>query len=307
MKYYSIFLISLSLSVLTCKTGKSSLQDEAMDVASAEGQVGPIPAMLANVRDRADFVLKNFWQDVCFNEESLYENSLMDKKFVTFVRLLSRYPDSTLWTENVAAFVSRLSVSQEVYEYFVEQAEFYLYYPNSPVRDEKLYQVFINQFLDSPYCNEIIETRLLFQRTMMAKNRIGSVATDFSYVTADGKRGKLLETAEGKYLILLFYSPGCRECEYVEALLKENEVLQEMIDNGNVALLAVYIDGIKEVWEECKNNLPKTWISAMDCTGIKRNELYDLKAIPSLYFLDENHRVVLKDVDFLTLLSYLKQ
>ena len=264
--------------------------------------------MITNVRDRAFYVLRNFWNDVSFKENVLHsQNTELDKKFLTFVRLLSRYPDSSLRRESVNIFVSKVEKSMEVYGYFVEQAEFYLYSPSSPIRDENLYKVFVERFLHSPCCDEMTEARLIFQKTMMSKNNVGALAVDFSYTTAEGEVCTLSEMAKGKDVILLFYSPGCRECENVEYLLANNDMLRECIREERVALLAVYVDGVETIWERCKDDLPDEWISATDWAMVRRNRLYDLKAIPTLYLLDGQQHVVLKDVGVETLLDYLAQ
>ena len=144
MRRYTIFLISLALLAVACKAGKSSFQSEVVNGEESRKQWQEIPSVITNVRDRAFYVLRNFWNDVSFKENVLHsQNTELDKKFLTFVRLLSRYPDSSLRRESVNIFVSKVEKSMEVYGYFVEQAEFYLYSPSSPIRDENLYKVFI--------------------------------------------------------------------------------------------------------------------------------------------------------------------
>lgn len=308
MRYCGIFLISLSLLAAACKAGKSSFQGDVVDDCKPGGRRLEIPSVITNVRDRAFYVTRNFWNDASFKEDALRsQNTELDKKFLTFVRLLSRYPDSLLWKESVDVFVSKVEKSLEVYGYFVEQAEFYLHSPNSPIRDESLYGVFLERFLDSPCCDEMTEARLVFQKVMMSKNNVGDLAVDFSFVTDGGEVRRLSGVAKGRDVILLFYSPGCKECENVRYLLANDGTLRENIREGRVALLAVYVDGVKAVWEECKNNLPSEWISATDRAEVRRNGLYDLKAIPVLYLLDGQRHVVLKDATVEVLLGCLAQ
>ena len=301
-----VMSIFLALQLSACKAGKSSFQSETATHRQVNSEIVQIPTMITDVRGRAAYVLKNFWDEEDFGKEYLNgQDALIEKKFLTFIRLLSRYPDSLLWRESVEPFVARMEKSQETYRYFVQQAEYYLYNPNSPTRNEKLYQVFVERFLASRCCDEMTNVRFLFQNEMMSKNNVGSLAADFSYTTADGKICKLSETANGKYLILLFYSPGCKDCENTKNVLENSKLLQSAICKGNVDLLATYIDGVEEIWSACKNLLPKEWISATDYATIRRNELYDLKAIPTIYLLDKEHRVLLKDVSPFVLLEFL--
>lgn len=72
-------------------------------------------------------------------------------------------------------------------------------------------------------------------------------------------------------------------------------MLAEAVKAGKVAVLAVYTEGYEEVWQAHKDGLPAGWISANDHAAVKTQLLYDLKAMPTLYLLDGEHRVALKD------------
>lgn len=53
--------------------------------------------------------------------------------------------------------------------------------------------------------------------------------------------------------------------------------------------------------------MPKEWIIGTDHEAVKTGALYDLKAMPSLYLLDGQKRVVLKDVSFEQLSTAIKR
>ena len=49
-------------------------------------------------------------------------------------------------------------------------------------------------------------------------------------------------------------------------------------------------------WLNYRHNIPASWINSYDKQlRLRDEELYDLKAIPSLYLLDSEKRVMLKD------------
>lgn len=69
-------------------------------------------------------------------------------------------------------------------------------------------------------------------------------------------------------------------------------------------MLAVYTEGNQEVWRETAPLLPHTWTVATDTAcAVKDTPLYDLKAMPSLYLLDADKKVVLKDTSLPALLQ----
>ena len=163
------------------------------------------------------------------------------------------------------------------------------------MRDEELFLAFAAEFMKQRVRDEGVYARLEFQRDLALKNRVGQAAADFRYVRADGKEGSLRSTAKGKPLLLVFHDPDCVQCRETMAFLEESAVLAEAVKAGKVAVLAVYTEGYEEVWQAHKDELPAGWISANDHAAVKTQLLYDLKAMPTLYLLDGEHRVALKD------------
>lgn len=51
--------------------------------------------------------------------------------------------------------------------------------------------------------------------------------------------------------------------------------------------------------------MPQNWILGTDNNFIKDNAIYDLKAMPSIYLLDHNKKVILKDSSWEKVMYYL--
>ena len=69
-----------------------------------------------------------------------------------------------------------------------------------------------------------------------------------------------------------------------------------MVDKGQMKVLTVYPDENVALWKELLFELENKWINAYDKDGVLTTErLYDLKAIPALYLLDSDKRVMAKD------------
>mgnify|MGYP002559193529 CR=1 FL=1 len=73
-------------------------------------------------------------------------------------------------------------------------------------------------------------------------------------------------------------------------------MLSEMIERGRLKILALYPDEDLTEWRNYRDHIPATWINAYDAGCLVReNGTYDLTAIPSLYLLDSDKRVLVKD------------
>ena len=61
-------------------------------------------------------------------------------------------------------------------------------------------------------------------------------------------------------------------------------------------MVDIYIDEEIDVWKERMSAYPKDWINGYDPDYIIRTDrLYAVRAVPSLYLLDGNKTVLLKD------------
>ena len=90
--------------------------------------------------------------------------------------------------------------------------------------------------------------------------------------------------------------------------LAASPFVTEWIKNNKLKILAVYPDEDLEAWKKHISYMPAGWINSYDSTvSLKNDEIYDLKAIPTLYLLDKDKKVVLKDVTFNQVENYLKQ
>ena len=95
-----------------------------------------------------------------------------------------------------------------------------------------------------------------------------------------------------------FYDPECPSCHDVMMEMLHDKLLQQEVDAGNLTVLAIYTEGNLDVWKTTISELPKEWIVGTDREEIKQRCLYDLKAMPSLYLLDGDKKVILKDVSY---------
>ena len=130
---------------------------------------------------------------------------------------------------------------------------------------------------------------------MASQNRIGRPANDFRYTTADGATRRMYDI-RAEYLLLFINNPGCNMCKTVREAISASPMLNELIERGKLKVLALFPDEDLTEWQEYRPQIPARWINAYDKGCVVRDrELYDLKAIPALYLLDRDKRVMVKD------------
>ena len=82
--------------------------------------------------------------------------------------------------------------------------------------------------------------------------------------------------------------------------------LTELMENGTLSVVDIYIDEDIDAWKAHRAEYPAKWINGYDPAFIIRTDLlYNVRALPSLYLLDAQKTVLLKDCTPEKLFAYL--
>lgn len=250
-----------------------------------------VPSTLQDPVDRADYLAIHYWDHFDFADTVLIGRpDVSEQAFVDFLSVLP-------YTRNAAAAIdtlyTRASAENTALYYFIELGNKYLYEPNSPMYDEDLNIFVLQSLVDNPRIAAIDKLRPRKLLEMALKNRPGDMAADFEFLGRDGiKRRMSGLTAE--YTLLYFYDPSCDECERVKERLASAPIVGDMLQAGRLVVLSVSVAGDNEAWRSL--NVPKGWTDGRDFgERLVRDAVYDLKAMPTLYLLDREKRILLKD------------
>lgn len=176
--------------------------------------------------------------------------------------------------------------------------------PNSQVRNEELYIPVLEAVIRSPYYDSVEKIRPQYQLAMARKNRVGQLAADFTYTLAGGRTGRLY-AIDAPYTLIYINNPGCAACREIVEAISSSGVITRAITSGKLVVLGIYPDRDLAAWREHARQMPKEWINGYDAQlAIRESELYDLQAIPSMYLLDSDKKVLLKDLTSVPLLEF---
>lgn len=189
----------------------------------------------------------------------------------------------------------RAEASRPVLDMFATVAEMVLHDPNSPLRNDEYYIPILEVLVASPHYDEYDRIAPAYNLDMARKNRIGTVAADFMYTLASGRQG-MLHDIVAEYTILMFSNPGCPMCRDIRHEMEASPLISELHKRGDIAILTLYPDADIAAWRAYLPELPAGWINAYDRGMVITTEhLYNINAIPSLYLLDRDKRVIIKD------------
>jgi hypothetical protein len=268
----------------------------------------PIPATIVSASDRADYLVTHYWDHFDFADTVyIHLPEVTEQAFVEYVSILPYVSSPAVTGQSIRKLLAKAEQEESgrMYGYFLEMLAKYLHEPNSPFLDDELYIPVAQYVTGDTRSGEAEKLRMKFTLENLLKNRLGTVAADFVYVLPDGRRGRLHDV-KADYTLLMFYNPDCHACGELIASIKQSSVISRRHRDGTLAILLFYPDEDIKIWKAHLADIPKDWINGYDRhTTVKDREIYDLRAIPTLYLLDRDKTVLLKDVNFDRLENYL--
>ena len=287
-------------------SGEYELVEDSIDVSSFP--LPEIPVLITDAEARLDYLLIHYWDLYDFTDSTRISiPEYTEQGLVNFLYLLKQVGEDSA-IKALDRLIDRMNADKRWYYWFMDKLENYLDNPNSPIYSEGMFAMFLERIVSSDKYSELEKSTPTYKLRMIRKNSVGTVAADFSFLTQGGVRQ--LNHLAAEYVLVLFYDPECDNCRHVKDELASSELVKQLLERKNgsyptLVLLTVAMEGTEEQWEQYVLNLPKQWINGYDRGEITRKDLYSIRSFPSIYLLDRDKRVVLKDVDVFSVLEYM--
>lgn len=289
MKKLLQIIIVLTLLITGCKSFEAGFKFERPD----------IPSMIQGELEQREYLSTHFWDKIPWNDSTVLMTSEMIRKpyyeFLGVINQLGLSKASKLLQELAARSASSSnSISNSFYVMFEES----LNNPNSPMREESLYLIVIDEFIRNLLDNDELKNKLIWDRELIIKNREGEIAENFTISFADGSIASLRSIAS-KYTLIFFFDPDCNACKEGLLFAENSPVIQHFM--SKYSALAIYTGEDIQSFERVAAVFPKGWKAGRDLNNMVINErLYDRRPSPSVYLLDKEKRVIMKDGDIET-------
>ena len=309
-----ILIIAVLLIAAGCREKKAEQKFQALPFPDVR-----LPGMIGGQQEAFEYMACNYWNGIT----DLSRNYPSDSVLVSGVRLADveqKFADWTammdaagpeIWAKAVRNMYERALAcevkdsSSNVFDTFADLFQKYCYDPNSPVRNEDVYYHFVSRYASYEGLSEELKGKYARQARLCALNRTGSKAADFRFADRRGMVRNLYDV-DAELTLLFFSNPGCNACMDIINVLKNDPAISGLIAADVLAVVSVYIDEDIQAWRSYMPVYPEEWYNGFDPDFVLRNdEIYNVRAIPSLYLLDEEKRVILKDAPENKLFNYL--
>ena len=312
-----IFAFAASLLLVSCG-GRGSSGSQAAVEARKFPPMPSVPSVMTDRNEAYEYIVSKYWDaflEGSYTCDSTLVNGVptgeVEKALGTYVTLVGRC-SHPFGKKAVGDLFKKLEVyaeanpSSNVFPFFAKNMEKYLYDPNSPVRDEDLYQPFVSRLAVSDLVPEEMKPAYSHDAAMCALNQVGTKAADIVFTDLKGRR-RNLHGIKADHTLLFFTNPGCPACREIIGSIEGNQAIARDIQAGKLAVVNIYIDQEIGKWKEHAKDYPATWYSGYDQDYVVRTDVtYNVRAIPSLYLLDGEKKVVLKDAPPEKVIDYLE-
>lgn len=313
MKYIGLIIIAASI---ICACGQNKKVEKFVPVPFP---AATIPGMITDQNEAVEYLSLHYWDGITETERTYPSDSLIvsgvrmsdvEQKFADWTSVLSMATPQVVEKSMARLYdralaCERKNPSSNVFETFCDLTYKYLYDPNSPMRNEDIYYHFVKRLASYEGISLEMRDKYAYDAKMCSLNKVGTVAADFRFADKNGKI-RTLHSIEAPVTLLFFSNPGCTMCYDIIQTLSGSEAISERIAADQLAVLNIYIDEDLEGWRSYMPIYPENWYNGFDPDLVIRTEnLYNVRAIPSLYLLDENKKVLFKDVPEQTLFRVL--
>lgn len=267
-RLFSLFIL------LACMLIQAQAQTKAQ-APSQPQQSFPYPALpdtLRSVEQRAGYLSEHYWDNYNFADTLMLKSEeVTEQGFVNFIDILGRFSPA-IAQKGIAGFTQRAFKNTAAKERFESLIEHYFENPQSPLRNDRVYLLFLEEMKNSPCFDEAEKERLAFKIKTTNKNLPGDIAINFNFKDENGKSHQLSDYRDQK-VILYFYDPDCENCHKVSAWLKQQTI------PADIKVLKIIADN-------------------------PISHIYSLRAMPTIFLLDKGNLVVLKDCTAQELIAY---
>ena len=308
MKLLSLPLVLISGALITVSCIQGNKEKERKPLTFLPPSV---PVMIGSQEEAVHYQTFHYWDHFPFEDSlCIIQEGFVDQVFTGYVNILQQ-ADIQDARESIKCLMIRAGtvaenpvVRKKILLKFFSLTEYFFYHPNSPYRNDDILIPALEVIVAHPLLDSMETQRPSYMLDIVRKNRPGDIAGDFSFIRAvrnfpftdDPSNIENLHDLKADFILIMFINLGCPSCNQVKEEILHSELISKMVEEKKITILTVYPDKDLERWQEHLPELPAEWIHSYNPEGeIRNGSIYDLKAIPTLYLLVKNKRVLVKD------------
>ena len=172
--YRFAFIILLSSLLVSCgeKKQETGNADKAAEKKTPAFTLPEVPVMLQSVEDRLHFVVNHYWDKFDFKDTAyIHAPDITEQAMANYIDLLTRVPQ-VMADSCVTRTLEKVSLEPKMLNYFVETLRKYLFDPNSPMRNEEIFEPVCRFVASYASADEAAQSRARYDLKLIDMNRV---------------------------------------------------------------------------------------------------------------------------------------
>lgn len=249
------------------------------------------PDSMMELQPRCDYIISRFWDRCNFGTVFNYRQKLHNTMGSWFAIMQHASADTV--HSSIDKLLQIVAKDGKKTLALAEMAEEWLYSDTTEMRSDEVYLPFVQAAAHHKKIDKATRARYQAQEKILLSSSIGSTLPEIELIQPDGNTTTFGQI-KGKSILLFFNDPDCDDCSMANVRLKTNIHANRLIDNGDLVIISLYPGEANQEWKDANSALPNGWI-AVSCEDA---DLYfDLRTMPSFYFINSKHRILAKDLD----------
>lgn len=260
------------------------------------------PEDIPTLTGKCNYLVMNFW-DRCNIKPSFSSLDRLNQAFGTWASFM---PYASADTVHLAIENYLQRVSKEAPKNLPEvgkMAQNWFYCDTAQYYSEELYLPFCRAVAENKKVPQAIRASYAARLKILENSAMGAIVPDFAFTKADGTTDNFGNHRASR-IILMFNDPDCIDCTLAKARLSADYNTNKLIDAGLLKVVSIYPDEATAEWREQASKYPENWVVG---ASPDIDEYFDIKDMPTIYWLDGRHKVAAKDVNIDALLLYVQQ
>ena len=248
---------------------------------------------------------KNYFNAIDFSDERLITTPILQQKILYYFQS-QELEQLNQTTTKIDEFVSKIKSNSKIYQVSLE-IMYSNFYHSAAFNRSEIYNYIAENYIVNfrKIWNNSSFIQQIQERLSKSKlNQPGTIATNLKLKSPDGEIIEL-NTIKAPYTVILFYDPDCEACVSTTKYLISayNKIIAEKFE-----VFAVYLGTNKRTWLSYIELHQLNWINAADLDGKQQIEKkYDVNALPLIYLLDKDKKVIARDIGINELVGYFEK
>lgn len=259
-----------------------------------------IPDSLSTLQQRTDYLIMNFWKGADM-KKVLNDTTALNRAFADYTSFMPyASPDSVKKSINqlLAPYKNDAKTTLKL----VKMAEKEMYGPNPSIIANEPYMIFTKAIFTNKKINQKEKEKYLSHVKMINSSQVGSSIQPIRYTTRYNAVHEVHEQP-GEYKVLYFHKSDDEDLAMNHLRLKADAAVGALTKAGRMKIIDILIGEPTEEWKNSVSDFPYEWEAGATTSA---GDYIDLRIAPEIYLLDQNNKIIARDLSIESILNIAK-